>query len=166
MIASSNPCQCGFYLDPDIRCTCSQAKVKGYFGKIAGPILDRIDIEVLLGRVPYHELMDAGTGESSKEIRMRVMRARDIQATRFAGSKTAYNARMTNRQVRECCRLDVQSEQLLESAIKKMHLSARSFFRILKVARTIADLADAPNIAASHILEAISYKNMHRLYNL
>lgn len=166
MVASSNPCQCGFYLDPDVRCTCSLSKVKGYFGKIAGPILDRIDIEVLLGRVPYHDLMNAGTGESSKEIRSRVMRAREIQAQRFSGSKTACNARMTNREVREYCRLDTRSEQLLESAVKKMNLSARSFFRILKVARTIADLSAAASIAPTHILESISYKNLHRLYNL
>ncbi len=166
MVASSNPCQCGFYLDPDVRCTCSFAKVKGYFGKIAGPILDRIDIEVLLGRVPYHDLMDAGTGEPSAIIRDRVIRAREIQAKRFAGSKTSYNSRMTNREVREYCRLDPESENILETAVKKMNLSARAFFRILKVARTIADLAGSENIQSAHVLESISYKNLHRLYNL
>lgn len=166
MVASSNPCQCGFYLDPDVRCTCSLSKVKGYFGKIAGPILDRIDIEVLLGRVPYHDLMDAGSAEPSSRIRDRVIRAREIQARRFSGCKTSYNSRMTNREVREYCRLDVRSEQLLESAVKKMNLSARSFFRILKVARTIADLAGNDEIQTPHILESLSYKNLHRLYNL
>ncbi|MCX7679785.1 MAG: YifB family Mg chelatase-like AAA ATPase [Spirochaetes bacterium] len=166
LVASSNPCQCGFYFDPHIRCTCSLSKVKNYFGKIAGPILDRIDIEVLLQRVPYHDLMDVGSGESSEIIRGRVIEARKIQSKRFAGSKTPYNSRMTNREVREFCRLDESSEELLESAMKKMNLSARSFFRILKVARTIADLDFSEKIEKKHLLESISYKNLHRLYNL
>ena len=166
LVASSNPCQCGFYLDPEIPCVCTDAKVKGYFSKIAGPIQDRIDIEVLLGRVPYRDLMETGAGEPSEAIRARVVKARECQARRFQGSATAYNSRMTNREVRDHCRLDTESEKLLETAIKKINLSARSFFRVLKVSRTIADLAGSRSIEKAHLLESLSYKNLYRLYNL
>ncbi len=166
LVASSNPCQCGYYMDPEIPCVCTDAKVRSYFGKIAGPLQDRIDIEVLLGRVPYRDLMESGSAESSEAIRARVVRARQVQSLRFAGSVTTCNSRMSNQQVRDCCRLDCETEALLETAIKRLNLSARSFFRILKVGRTIADLAGAEAIAKAHILEALSYKNLHRLYNM
>jgi len=153
-------------MDPEIPCVCTDAKVRSYFGKIAGPLQDRIDIEVLLGRVPYRDLMESGSAESSEAIRARVVRARQVQSLRFAGSVTTCNSRMSNQQVRDCCRLDCETEALLETAIKRLNLSARSFFRILKVGRTIADLAGAEAIAKAHILEALSYKNLHRLYNM
>ena len=164
MVASCNPCQCGFYLDPEIPCSCSETRVRSYFSKIAGPILDRIDIEVMLNRVPYRDLMEKGCAEPSEAIRERVMTAREAQARRFAGGRTVYNSRMTNQEAKSYCGLDAESERLLESAIKKMNLSARSFFRILKVSRTIADLAGSIRIEKPHLLESLSYKSLHRLY--
>ncbi len=166
LVASSNPCQCGFHLDPEVPCTCSEAKIRGYFGKISGPILDRIDMEVLLNRVPYRDLMETGGGEPSADIRERVRRAREIQAARFGKSGTLYNSRMSNGEVREHCRLDGETERLLEGAIRRMNLSARSFFRILKVSRTIADLAGAAGVEKAHLLESLSYKCLQRLYTL
>jgi magnesium chelatase family protein len=138
--------------------------VRSYFSKIAGPILDRIDIEVMLNRVPYRDLMEKGCAEPSEAIRERVMTAREAQARRFAGAVTVYNSRMTNQEAKQHCGLDNDSERLLESAIKKMNLSARSFFRILKVSRTRADLAGSPRIEKPHLLESLSYKSLHRLY--
>jgi magnesium chelatase family protein len=166
LVASSNPCQCGFLFDPDIQCKCSEVRIRNYFQKIAGPILDRIDIEVLVNRVPYRDLISSGTDESSESIRERVTRAREIQFLRFQNSRHICNSRMTNEEIKEFCGIDNESETILELAIKKMNLSARSFFRILKVSRTIADLDESDNIRKKHILEALSYKNLQRNYDI
>jgi len=166
LVAASNPCQCGYLFDPEIPCKCSPLKVEGYFRKIAGPILDRIDIEVLVPRVPCRDLLDNARSESSADIRERVDRARDIQRKRFAGGRTVYNSRMTNDEIKEHCAVDPESERIFESAVKTMNLSARSFFRVLKVARTIADLAGSPSISKGHLLEALSYKNLQRHYDV
>jgi len=166
LVASSNPCQCGYYFDREIPCRCSEQKVRSYFQKISGPILDRIDMEVLVGRVPYGDLMAEGSEEDSGVIRQRVSEARALQHSRFSGSTTAYNSRMNNDEVKKFCVIDMETEKILETAIMRMHLSARSFFRILKVARTIADLDESGNIGKQHVLEALSYKNLQRNYDI
>ncbi len=166
LVASSNPCQCGYFFDTEISCKCSPSKVRNYFQKIAGPILDRIDIEVLVGRVEYKDLMDKGNEESSERIRERVSTAREIQKKRFTDSKTVYNSRMSNQEIKEHCKIDKESEGIFEMAVKKMNLSARSFFRVLKVSRTVADLDGSIEIEKRHLLEALSYKNLQRNYDL
>ncbi len=165
LVASSNPCQCGYFFDPEIQCKCSPHKVRNYFQKIAGPILDRIDIEVLVGRVEYRDLMYKGSEESSESIKERVLKARDIQKNRFnAGG--IFNSRMTNADIKQHCKIDTDTEAIFEMAAKKMNLSARSFFKVLKVSRTIADLEASNSIKKSHLLEALSYKNLQRNYEL
>lgn len=166
LVASSNPCQCGYFFDPEITCKCSPMKVKSYFQKIAGPILDRIDIEILVGRVEYRDLMDKGTEESSEKIKERVCMAREIQKQRFKDSEIVFNSRMSNQEIKKYCAINKESEGIFEIALKKMNLSARSFFRILKVSRTIADLDNSENIEKRHLLEALSYKNLQRNYEL
>ncbi len=166
LVASSNPCQCGYYFDPDISCKCTSTKIRKYFQKIAGPILDRIDIEVLVAKVEYKDLMNKGHEESSISIKERVDMAREIQKTRFRNSRTLYNSRMTNREIKEYCKIDEETEDVFEMAVKKMNLSARSFFRVLKVSRTIADLEDSRKISKRHLLEALSYKNLQRNYDI
>lgn len=166
LVASSNPCYCGYLFDPEIPCRCPPLKVRNYFSKIVGPILDRIDIEILVGRVPYNDLLGRSLAESSEVIRERVRRVREIQNMRFGDSGTNYNSRMTNDEIKRYCRMDVETERIFELAIKRMSLSARSFFRILKVTRTIADLDDSEVIEKKHVLEALSYKNLQRNYDL
>ncbi len=166
LVASSNPCQCGYFFDNEIACKCTPSKVRNYFQKIAGPILDGVDIEVLGGRVEYEGVVDKGNEESSMKIKERVARARDIQKKRFANTKTIYNSRMTNQEIKEYCKIDTESESIFEMAVKRMNLSARSFFRVLKVCRTIADLDGSNEIEKKHLLEALSYKNLQRNYDL
>lgn len=166
LVAASNPCQCGYLFDTEIACKCSPTKVEGYFRKIAGPILDRIDIEVQVPRVPCGDLLDNARGEGSEAIRDRVCRAREVQRRRFAGGRTVYNSRMNNDEIKEHCAIDAESERIFEGAVKTMNLSARSFFRVLKVARTIADLAGSVSVGKGHLLEALSYKNLQRHYDV
>lgn len=165
LVASSNPCQCGYYFDPEIPCKCSPYKVRNYFQKIAGPILDRIDIEVLVGRVDYKDLLDKANEESSEAIRERVIKARKIQKKRFNGTGF-FNSRMSNAEIKKYCTIDPETERIFAMAVKKMNLSARSFFRVLKVGRTIADLDNSASIRKKHLLEAISYKNLQRNYDI
>ena len=165
LVAASNPCQCGHLFDDDIECSCSPSKVSMYFQKIAGPVIDRIDIEVLVNRVPYRDLMDKGKYESSGRIKERVEAAREIQRRRF-GTGLIFNSNMGQKDVQEYCTLSSEDEIFFENAIKRLNLTARSFFKILKVARTIADLDESENIGKKHILEAISYKNLYRNYRV
>ncbi len=164
LIAASNPCQCGYYFDREISCRCSAQKIQGYFKKISGPMLDRIDIEVLVNRVPYGELSGTPSGERSKEVRARVMRAREMQSERFSGSSTRYNSRMTQEQVDRHCAVGTDAASIMESAACRMKLTARSFFKILKISRTIADLEGAESIRREHLLEALSYKSLQHAY--
>ena len=166
LIAAGNPCQCGYLFDKDIECTCSQIKVGQYYHKIAGPIIDRIDMELLVNRVPYRDLVDTAQAESSAAIRERVRCAYEIQRARSGDGAVTFNSRMSNREIKKYCRLDPDDEQFLESAVKKMNITARSFFKILKVSRTIADLDNSVKIQRKHLLEAISYKNLNRNYRL
>ncbi len=166
LVAASNPCRCGYLFDKEVPCVCPPYQVKGHFQKISGPILDRIDIEVLVGRVPYHDLMSGGSYEGSAAIKERVMAAREIQEQRFKASPTRYNARMTQEEIKKHCRFTPEAEEVLALAVKRTNLTARSFFKILKTCRTIADLGGAEMIQKGHILEALSYKNLQRNYDV
>ncbi|OFV96995.1 MAG: magnesium chelatase [Acidobacteria bacterium RIFCSPLOWO2_02_FULL_61_28] len=162
--AAMNPCPCGYFNDPAHDCTCTPPMIQRYVAKISGPLLDRIDIHIDVPAVKYRELRSGEAAESSAEIRARVECARRAQHERFAGLKIFSNAQMTPRLIRKHCRLDAACEQLLETAMNRMGLSARAHDRILKVARTIADLDGVPEIAPKHIGEAIQYRSLDRTY--
>ena len=163
LVAAMNPCPCGHYGDANHTCTCSPSAIHRYLGKISGPLLDRIDIQVDIQAVPISELQKKERGESSESIRKRVMDARAIQAERFKDENGVYsNAQMSSRMLRRYCPLTTQQEQILELAMTKLGLSARAYDRILKVARTIADLANSPDIQLQHLQEAIGYRNLDR----
>ncbi|HOT45901.1 MAG TPA: YifB family Mg chelatase-like AAA ATPase [Spirochaetota bacterium] len=166
LVAASNPCRCGHLFDGEIPCVCTPHLVKAHFQKIAGPVLDRIDIEVLVGRVPPRDLFSPGSNESSAAVKNRVMEARERQAARFNGSATRFNSRMTQEEIREHCRLGADAEEILELAVKRACITARSFFKVLRTARTIADLAGSASIGKAHILEALSYKNLQKNYEV
>jgi len=163
LIAAMNPCPCGYFGDPQRECRCTPAQIERYRNRISGPLLDRIDIHVEAPAVAFKELSGTGHGEPSASIRSRVEQARAVQGNRFAGSKkTASNARMSHSQIKKFCTLDAASTELLRHAMEDLHLSARAYDRILKVARTIADLAGSPSIASNHIGEAIQYRTLDR----
>jgi magnesium chelatase family protein len=165
LVASMNPCPCG-YFGSNRECRCSPPQIQRYVGKISGPLLDRIDIHVDVPAVNFKELRGRGAppGESSAVIRERVARARQIQLERFKGGKIFSNAAMSSGQIRKYCQLDAESESLLERAMLKQGLSARAHDRILKVARTIADLEASDNIQPTHIGEAVGYRSLDRNY--
>ncbi|MBR4564734.1 MAG: YifB family Mg chelatase-like AAA ATPase [Paludibacteraceae bacterium] len=165
LVAAMNPCPCGHYGEnnPAHPCTCTPAQVHRYLSKISGPLLDRIDIQCEIEAVPYEQLRDTQPGESSAAMRERVLGAREIQNERFRQSKTVHcNAMMSTKMVRQYCALDAESDKLLEFSMNKLGLSARAYDRILKVARTIADLEGSMNIGKQHLLEAISYRSLDR----
>jgi magnesium chelatase family protein len=163
LVAAMNPCPCGYYGDPKRECRCSPGQVERYRQKISGPLLDRIDLHVEAPAVEYKELTETRPAESSFSIRERIIRARKVQNRRFAKSrKVTCNARMTHAQLKEHCLLDERGNELLKNAMTDLNFSARAFDRILKVARTIADLADSPSITPDHLLEALSYRNLDR----
>lgn len=162
LIAAMNPCPCGHFSNPQHTCICSQHQIHKYRSKISGPLLDRIDIHVEVPAVPYKDLMSTMGGESSETIRNRVQAARDIQAERFKSNKIHCNARMSNRHIKIYCSIDEDSDLLLESAVDKLGLSARAYSRILKIARTIADLDGEDDISVRHISEAIQYRSLDR----
>ncbi len=166
LVAASNPCQCGYLFDDAVPCRCTPFRVQNYFQKISGPILDRIDMEILVNRVPYRDLMDTGGGDNSDDIRDRVMNARSVQRQRFNGNGTRFNSRMSSREVRDYCGLSGDSEKILERAVTAMNLSARSVVKVLKVSRTIADLEACSSIQNHHVLEALTYKNLQRNYDI
>src|SRR5690606_6783350 len=147
------------------QCRCTPAQVQRYRAKISGPLLDRIDLHVEAPALSVAELREGKPGESSAAIRGRVQAARDRQHARFAGTRISCNARMSHAQVRRHCAMDQALGDLLQEAVERRSLSARAFDRILKVARTIADLAGAENIAAPHLLEAIQYRGLDRTLN-
>lgn len=158
LIASQNPCPCGYYSDPEKNCTCSTAQILKYRQRISGPIIDRIDLHVEVPRIKFEKMQQHENNETSETIRARVSNAREIQQRRFAESKIRYNAEMTPKDIRQFCMIDEASTDLLRAAVTQMHLSARSFHRILKVSRTIADLENAENIIANHVAEALQYR--------
>ncbi len=163
LVASMNPSPSGYFNDGDSRMTSSPAEMQRYLNKISGPLLDRIDIHVEVNPVPFDKLSDERRGEPSKVIRERVVKARKIQQKRFANNpKIHYNAQMNSKEIRSFCKLDDTSLNLLKNAMEKLNLSARAYDRILKVARTIADLEGVPDIKSNHISEAIQYRSLDR----
>jgi len=157
-IAAMNPCPCGYYGDPVRECTCSMQTISRYQKRISGPLLDRIDIHVEVPRVDYDKLTDDRRGELSGAIRARVERARQEQRQRFAGTPFSCNADMGPTEVREVCKLDEAGRALVRAAMQQLQMSARAFHRILKLARTIADLAGSGRIETAHLAEAIQYR--------
>jgi len=165
-ISAMNPCPCGYYGDPVRECTCSMQTISRYQKRISGPLLDRIDIHIEVPRVDYQKLTDERMGERSEALRGRVERARQVQRRRFAGTLLSCNADMGPTEVREVCRLDETGRSLVRAAMQQLQMSARAFHRILKLARTIADLAGSERIETAHPLaslgtglaEAIQYR--------
>jgi len=162
LVAAMNPCACGYLGDPRHECRCSPAQIQRYRARISGPLLDRIDLHVEAPSLTIEELRQVRPGEPSAAVRARVEAARLRQRTRFAATRTTVNARMTHAQIRAHCAPDAALGRLLQQAMEELHLSARAYDRILKVARTIADLAGADSIAAPHLLEAIQYRSLDR----
>ena len=156
LVAAMNPCPCGYYNHPTQDCTCQPGTVEKYLNRISGPLLDRIDLHVEVVPVPFEELAKKNAGEKSKVVRERVMRARKIQTERFNDVPGIHsNAQMTSKLIQTYCALDEQCSQLLKSAMDRLNLSARAYDRILKVSRTIADLAGSEEIKPEHLAEAI-----------
>ncbi len=162
LIAALNPCPCGYYGDSKRECRCSPGQIERYRQRMSGPLLDRIDLHVEVPLVEYRELATASSGEKSERIRERVMQARDLQRKRFAGSAAQTNSAMGARQVKEHCQLDAESMSYLEHAMEQLNFSARAHDRILKVARTLADLAGSEAIRPNDVLEAIQYRSLDR----
>lgn len=165
LVASTNPCACGFYGDVIQQCSCTPRKREDYWAKLSGPLMDRIDLQVAVNRLKPEEITQQPTGESSLEIRKRVLKARDIATQRFKNEQNLRcNAQMQSRHLQIWCKLDDSSKRLLEGAIQKLSLSARASDRILKVARTIADLAGDEQLRPHHVAEAIQYRTIDRMH--
>lgn len=164
LIAAMNPCPCGYFGHPTKKCTCSESAVRRYMGKISGPLLDRLDLQIEVPPVDFSELSSTQKEETSKEIRARVVAARAIQERRFEGTDVTCNARMTPKLLQQFCTLEPAAEELLKSAFDALGMSGRSYDRILKVARTIADLENAEKIGESHIAEALQFRSLDRKY--
>jgi magnesium chelatase family protein len=163
LVASMNPCPCGFYNHPEKDCVCAPGIVQKYLNKISGPLLDRIDIHIEVTPVPFGELSKQRNAEKSADIRTRVIAAREIQKKRFEKNEGVYcNAQMTTKLLQAHCELDEACKTLLKNAMERLGLSARAYDRILKVSRTIADLEAAPSILPNHIAEAIQYRSLDR----
>jgi magnesium chelatase family protein len=163
LIASMNPCPCGYYNHPEKECVCGPGIVKKYLAKISGPLLDRIDIHIEVVPVPFRQLSELRDAEKSSVIRERVIIARGIQEKRFSESNGIYsNAQMGSRLLRKYCKIDSDGQALLKNAMEKLGLSARAYDRILKVSRTIADLEQSESIKTHHLAEAINYRNLDR----
>jgi len=168
LVCAMNPCPCGYLGDPKHQCTCSPSQIHRYKQKVSGPLLDRIDIHVEVPAVPYKELSDDYCGETSENIRKKVQGAKEIQIERFkktavsSGNTIFSNSKMSSRQIKKYCSLKPGAQDILETAMHKLGLSARAYTRILKVSRTIADLAASEQISAEHISEAIQYRSFDR----
>jgi magnesium chelatase family protein len=163
LVAAMNPCPCGYYNHPDRECVCGPGVVQKYLNRISGPLLDRIDIHIEIIPVPFEKLSELKESESSEKVRQRVINARQIQEQRFKDIDGVYcNAQMSSKQMRTFAQLDKASSELLKNAMQRLNLSARAYDRIIKVARTIADLDEAENIQSNHIAESINYRNLDR----
>ena len=171
LVASMNPCPCGYYGDPTHNCACTPGQIQRYMNKISGPLLDRIDIHCEIQAVPFAQLSKMQPGEPSEKIRERVIKARNIQTERFSFSslpkqgglgRVHCNAQMTEKMLHEFAEPDAASMDMLRMAMERLKLSARAYSRILKVARTIADLEGSEKVQSHHIAEAIGYRNLDR----
>ncbi|MFW6239854.1 MAG: YifB family Mg chelatase-like AAA ATPase, partial [Thermodesulfobacteriota bacterium] len=162
LIAAMNPCPCGYFSDPKHECQCTAPQIQRYRSRISGPLLDRIDIHVEVPAVPYKELMGKTATESSAAIRERVATARRVQTRRFRNGRIHCNAQMGNRHIKVHCELDEAGLNLLETAVDRLGLSARAYNRILKIARTIADLAGSERVGVAHLSEAVQYRSLDR----
>ncbi len=162
LVAAMNPCPCGHYMDPKQTCKCGHHQIQKYRNRISGPLLDRMDIHVEVPAVAYSELVNPPPSESSRSIRDRVSRARQIQSRRLENFNIYANSEMKNRHIKKFCRMDDPSMQILQAAVDRLGLSARAYNRILKIARTIADLESDPEIRSGHIAEAIQYRSLDR----
>lgn len=163
LVAAMNPCPCGYYNHPEKECVCAPGVVQKYLSKVSGPLLDRIDIHIEVTPVSFDQLSGERSAEQSEDIRTRVITAREIQTERFKGSKTQYcNAQLNTSQVEELCKLNPIGQKLLKTAMERLQLSARAYDRILKVSRTIADLAASEEIRPEHIAEAIQFRSLDR----
>ncbi len=162
LVASMNPCPCGYYRSQSHECSCSQAQIQKYMSRISGPLLDRIDLHIEVDEVHYDDLTAHGEAESSATVKQRVNAARAIQNVRFEGTCVHCNADMTSEMIKKYCVLDGDGERILQNAFDKLGLSARAYTRILKVARTIADLGGADKISAKHVAEAVMYRTLDK----
>ena len=162
LVAAMNPCPCGYLTDNKIQCRCTHHQIHRYRSKISGPLLDRIDLHVDVPAVSYKDLTRGSSGENSADIRKRVNAARALQMHRYHRAKIYSNAQMNSRQLKRYCLLDKGTRRLLESVIDKFGLSARAYSRILKIARTIADLANQEAITVEHVSEAVQYRSLER----
>jgi magnesium chelatase family protein len=163
LVAAMNPCPCGHHGDSQRRCTCAPQAVQRYLGRVSGPLLDRIDLHVEVPAVRYRDLADKRAGEPSELIRARVARAREVQRARFGDRAEVHaNAHMTARDLRDHCRISEGGDALLRTAITRLGLSARAYHRVLKIARTIADLDGGGDITTAHVSEAIQYRSLDR----
>lgn len=162
LVAAMNPCPCGFLTDPQKQCICTPLQIQRYRSRVSGPLLDRIDIQIEVPALRYQDLASKDAGESSELIRLRVNAARAIQHQRFEKTKLHANAQMGARDIKRYCAVNPEGERLLETAINKLGLSARAYSRVLKVGRTVADLAGSETIEAAHIAEAIQYRSLDR----
>ncbi len=163
-VASMNPCPCGFYGSPEKECTCSPQAITKYIGRISGPLLDRIDIQIEVTPVKYQKLDSEEKIENSQEIKKRVNLARKIQQERYHSENIYTNSQLTPKLIEKYCKLNQESKDILELAFHKLGLSARAYSRILKVARTIADLEQKENIETQHVAEAIQYRSLDKKY--
>jgi magnesium chelatase family protein len=165
LVSAMNPCPCGQYGNPMARCQCSPMQIQKYLGRVSGPLLDRIDLHVEVPPVKYAELMSKRGGEDSATVRERVLQARERQRNRLAGLTGKHcNADMESQEIQRFCRLDERSSTVLRRAMETLGLSARAYDRILKVARTIADLAGATDISVEHVSEAVQYRSLDRSF--
>ena len=164
LIASMNPCPCGNYGSRTAKCVCTQSQIQKYLSRVSGPLLDRIDLQIEVDAITYGDINSLGEEESSEEIRKRVQAAREIQTRRFKDEGIHCNAQMDSGMIKKFCALDADSSSLLEAAFTKLNMSARGYNRILKVARTIADLASSTEIMQNHLAQAIGYRNLDRKY--
>jgi magnesium chelatase family protein len=164
LVASMNPCPCGYLGDPTHECSCTQGQIDKYLGKISGPLLNRIDIEIEVSPVRYEDLKDTGREETSEAIRNRIIEAREVQKKRYEGLNIMTNSELAGKNISRYCSVESESEKLLKDAFEKLGLSARAYNKILKVARTIADLDGYENIGMKHVAEAIQYRSLDRKY--
>jgi magnesium chelatase family protein len=164
LVAALNPCPCGYRGDPRRGCNCTGPQVEKYLAKISGPLLDRIDIHIEVPAVPFKELSTDRSGTSSTDMRAQVESARTVQRARFAKSRTRYNATMSTREIRQHCKLDEECFNLLKASVNELGLSARAHDKVLRVARTIADLDGAEKILPAHISEAVNYRMLDRQF--